>query len=283
MAPNRKNISCLAESLCNVDLQSLVQPKFAPLTESLKEEKVSVVVTPPSTSYWDWTSDQDVTEQVDVLSLSNIESNLIQSRAEAKSAVVTEHDDYWAEGNEHTEEEKSASSAPQHVQVATASYWDWQNDVDPKRAMIDRILAEDAARNAVASSLLPKTVPESDTAQVHATKAANDGYWGWESPVTAEHTSDLSHPSMKYWDWETKDIESPLVEFLRKYEAAREVLAVAHVEAQLKEAASTEIECEVSNSESSSDYWQWSESLGDNYWATTPQVAVSTGSSYWDW
>ena len=88
---------------------------------------------------------------------------------------------------------------------------------------------------------------------------------------------------MKYWDWETKDIESPLVEFLRKYEAAREVLAVAHVEAQLKEAASTEIECEVSNSESSSDYWQWSESLGDNYWATTPQVAVSTGSSYWDW
>ena len=108
MAPNRKNIPSLIQTFSSSDLQSLqnaIQPKFLPLTHP-SEEKKSTLHKPKkpqagsSASYWDWPADVEQ-EPIDVLSLSNIESNLIQAAnanaavAETESEQVPAHDDYW--------------------------------------------------------------------------------------------------------------------------------------------------------------------------------------------
>ena len=108
MPPNRKSKEGLVHNLSSSDLQSLqnaIQPKFSPLTHP-SEEKKNTLHKPKrrqagsSAFYWYWPADVEQ-EPIDVLSLSNIESNLIQAAnanaavAETESEQVPAHDDYW--------------------------------------------------------------------------------------------------------------------------------------------------------------------------------------------
>jgi hypothetical protein len=177
MAPNRKSLTALAQTLSVFDLeglQSTVQPKYLPLTHASVNTSEAATTTPVSQqpnvadtcSYWEWSADVE-TETVCVLSTANIVSNLIQASSAAavtssEQETLSENDDYWTEGEQSVEQAKPVTpSAPQHE---SASYWEW---------------------------------PAKDTS-VPSSKS----YWAWEStPVAAEYTEQEAADA-DYWAWE---------------------------------------------------------------------------------
>jgi hypothetical protein len=287
MAPNKKSNATLTATLSNVDLESLqntVQPKFLPLTQpseqqqTQQETKVSVPVAPTevSASYWDWPADQP-TEQVSVLSLSNIESNLVQAaqKEDNKEYITVAGDDsYWAE---QAQEEPLRVSKSRHVE--SPSYWEWTSEQDSKKETIKNILRDEQARQlvsgkAIQQNLLRAAAPQ-EAAQVQTGKISNDTYWAWESPVSASHVNDASHPNADYWTWNVEK-KSP-VDTIMEYEAARQMLSVAHIVRNLQ---SQQLVHSPTCAESD-EYWNEPEDLGDCYWdKATQQQAVTQG--YWD-
>jgi hypothetical protein len=284
MAPNQQSLSTLRATLSNVDLQSLqttVQPKYLPLTHPNEQEQTqletkSVAASEVSASYWDWPADQP-TEQVNVLSLSNIESNLIQAaqKEDNKEYITVAGDDsYWAE---EAQEEPVRVSKPQHLE--TPSYWEWTSEQDSKKEMIKKILRDDQARQLVSGKAIQQNLlsaaPPQDAVQVQTEKASNDTYWAWESPVSASHVNDASHPNVDYWTWNVEK-KSP-VDSIMECEAARQMLSVAHIVGNLQ----SQQLVDTPTSAASDDYWNEAEDLGDCYWDDAPQYqAVTTG--YWD-
>jgi hypothetical protein len=285
MAPNKKSIATLTTSLSDVDLQSLqntVQPKFLPLThpgeqQQTQQETKSVATTAVSASYWDWSADQP-TEQVNVLSLSNIESNVIQAaqKQDNKECITVAGDDsYWAE---QAQEEPVRVSKPQHVE--SPSYWEWTAEQDSKKETIKNILRDEQARQlvsgkAIQQNLLRAAAPQ-EAAQVQTEKASNGTYWAWESPVSASHVNDASHPNANYWTWNVEK-KSP-VDTIMEDEAARQMLSVAHIVRNLQ----SQQLVDSPTSAESDYYWNEPEDLGDCYWdAPSPQQQAVT-SGYWD-
>jgi hypothetical protein len=284
MAPNQQSLTTLTASLSNVDLQSLqstVQAKYLPLTHPSEQQQTqletkSVTASEVSASYWDWPADQP-TEQVNVLSLTNIESNLVQAAQKEDNKeyiTVAGNDSYWAE---QAQEEQVRVSKPQHVE--SPSYWEWTSEQDSKKEMIKKILRDEQARQlvsgkAIQQSLL-RTAPPQDAVQVQTEKASNDTYWAWESPVSASHVNDASHPNVDYWTWNVEK-KSP-VDSIMECEAARQMLSVAHIVGNLQ----SQQLVDTPTSAASDDYWNEAEDLGDCYWDDAPQYqAVTTG--YWD-
>merc|ERR1712154_359976 len=96
----------------------------------------------------------------------------------------------------------------------------------------------------------------------------------WESPHTAEHANDSTHPSSSYWDWSTpqeeKQQQSSFVCALLEYEKARLMLSVDHHQ-ELLENCKARVVGESLTKSSSDDYWMESSEI------STPAV------NYWDW
>ena len=313
MAPNRKNVSTLLQSLSSSDLESLqasvVQPKYLPLThpseqqEQQQQTTVPVVKAAPqqhaSASYWDWPADDVVEEEKvadDLFSASHIESNLIQAAAEASSEdeeatknIVAENDDYWAEASEQ-DDEQEVVHAPQHV--LNASYWEWPTaDEDKKQTMIDRIVQDERARTLVSSSLATMaTTSPKPTVQVGPQKESNDQYWQWDSTKVAPHVDDASHPNANYWDWESEQPKKngSSIQAILDYETARQLLTASSIVKQLQQQPSSVTSAATFTTNPSSDgYWNFAERYGDEYWQEqTPAMISATGNShagYWDW
>ena len=301
MAPNRKQVSQLLSSspVDFTSLQATVQPKFLPLTHPKEEqqhlerqqeqEKVVAQQQEASASYWDWPADVPK----DLFSASHLESNLVKASEEIKedtSNTNADNDDYWAE--ESSSSEQPVVTKPQHVVVNVASYWDWPTttEKEEKQATIDAIVEEDKARRFVSASL-KNVQPSNNDPQQTTTHASNDGYWAWESPVMASHTSDFTHPQANYWDWETPSddketvMKNSMIAELQAYEHARQLLSSEHIVKLLQQQQqSTESVTATTPSAMSDDYWTWSEPLGDAYWDETPKAAVACGGAgYWDW
>jgi hypothetical protein len=306
MPPNRKSVATLTASLSNLDLQSALQPTFLPLThpkaeaqhEQQQREQAKAQTSTSCASYWDWPCDEPV-EQVDVLSLSNIESNLRHcdnANGKHSARLVPSHDDYWAEADQIVQDDDDqppslAVTQPQHKQGL--SYWDWPAPQDARRSMIDMILEEEAARQAVSAAAIESTLvhnmPGNDSTHVYPTKASSGNYWAWESPVYASHTLDATHPNHKYWDWKTEDettaaaTSACLLQALMEYEAARQLLTAEHIVHQIQ-SQSKQTEHTETNADSD-EYWNMSENLGDAYWEweAPKQPPVATTTSYWVW
>jgi hypothetical protein len=293
MAPNRKNVSDLVESLSSNDLQSLqnaIQPKYLPLTHPKEEqqhlEKQQQSQQVESVSYWDWPA--AVEEEKVVLSLSNVvvSSNLIQSPAAVSSTkeshLVAAHDDYWADYQQSEEAAPVAVNKPQHIE---SPYWDWPAEQDSNKATINRILVEEKAYRLVSAATTEDTEmtaeSPSEPRQVHTNKASNDQYWRWNSAEVAGHTLDESHPNNSYWDWDANQEEKQEHPFqaLLEYEAVRQMLTAESIVSQMQSREAVSSAC---TQERSDDYWGWSEHYGDQYWDFQQPAVVATG-SYWDW
>jgi len=288
MAPNRKNIASLVDVLSSSDLQSLqstVQPKFLPLTDPSEqqqhtEQKQQAPQHVESVSYWDWPADV-ADEAVDVLSLSNIESNLVQATSvSVESNLVAEHDSYWADQAEESTPTASVNK-PQHVE---ASYWDWPAEQDMKKSTIDNILAEERAfclvSGATSEVIEKNSKPVSHSVQIESNKVCNDQYWTWGASGVAPHTMDSSHPANSYWDWETTDEKPDAIKALLEYEAVRQMLTADNL---VKQIQSQQVSSASSANEGSDDYWSWSEEYGDRYWEAQQPAVAATGQAYWDW
>lgn len=305
MAPNRKSIAALTATLSSTDLQSLqtsvATSKFLPLTdpkEALQQaqppKQQTVVVAENSASYWDWQSTAPVepAETFDILSLANIEANLVKTaeeyKTESASKQVAAHDNYWAEEQQQAEpEERPVVKQAQHIET---SYWEWPAEQDYKRATIESILREEKAYHLVSGAAVElreagaKGVSK-EIIQTDATKVSNDGYWGWESPVVAPHTDDVSHPNRNYWDWSEETMKKNPHQDLLDYEAARQLVMADSIVKSLVNQKNVPTSGGSPNG-CSDEYWQWSDRLGDAYWdvpATAPQVTTADAQSYWEW
>ena len=295
MAPNRKQIDLLLTTSVDLTLlQSTVQPKFLPLTHPKEEEQhlqrqreTTVQQQQPqekSASYWDWPADVPK----DLFSASHLESNLIKASEEVADIVSnkinSENDDYWAEESSASQQQIVATK-PKHE---VASYWDWRttSEQEEQQATIDAIIEEDNARRFVSASLDNVQATAADVAA--NTDASNDGYWSWESPVTASHLNDASHPQANYWDWETtteSEKKKNMIAQFKAYEHARQLLTSEHIVELLQK--QQPIESVLAAPEKSDEYWTWSESLGDVYWDESPVTKPSAviacgGAGYWD-
>lgn len=99
MAPNIRQLTLVSDDAL-ADVSNLVRSKVT-VTSPRDEEQ--------SASYWDWPADEGC---VDLFSVDRLQANLIKDAAASRhedTALIAEHDDYWAE-----------SSAPLHQQGGTS-------------------------------------------------------------------------------------------------------------------------------------------------------------------
>lgn len=218
MAPNRKSLSTIGQVLSSndlADLQTTIQPKYAPLTvksnvdiseESACHSPVSKCQEPAS--YWDWSSPVEEVV-VCVLSTDNIVSNLIQSAEASDETNTREHYDcYWAEESSvHTEE---VSKQPIHT--TESSYWDWPADQDVAEATVRSISEEEraqAARQLLVAGNIVSSQLQQDAAKLlldENIQTSNDDCWSghdkldnyWDMPAFTTKVPTLV--STGYWD-----------------------------------------------------------------------------------
>jgi hypothetical protein len=171
MAPNRKSLSALAQTLNGLELVSSVQSKYLPLTHPLETgsqctECASPAVYEDESSYWDWSSDDDVVEPtLCVLSSESIVSNLIQTGHAVREQVETnpEHDSYWSE------------SPATHSTTSDEMYWSWETH--PSR-VAQLIMATTHSTYQQGEREHERVVRVSDE-EVPRAAAACHGYWHW--------------------------------------------------------------------------------------------------------
>lgn len=246
MAPNRKNISTLVDSLEGLDVANVVQSKYLPLTHASEEFKH--------------------VEKTTVEPKIVIEPKVEETKAEEKE------EDYII--NTETE----------------ASYWDWEpeEEVSEKDQLIQQILKEEEIRQKLSSSRieenLVKDAAESkeEDAEIVVSAENSDDYWN-EAPavVTAQHLKDASHPRNNYWDWEDAQMEDKnqsMIATILRDEAARQLMAVSHVEQTLKNAAPVSKDGAKPTAAHDS-YWNWDSAC------VAPHVVDETHprNNYWDW
>eukprot|EP00934_Nitzschia_sp_Nitz4_P004566 Nitzschia sp. Nitz4//scaffold303_size22340//18451//19227//NITZ4_008568-RA/size22340-processed-gene-0.15-mRNA-1//1//CDS//3329547060//4556//frame0 len=258
MAPNRKALSSLLQSLPTSELSGLretVQPKFLPLTHPLESQQrtqceAPVAATPSteSANYWDWECDVK-DDSGYVLSSDNIVSNLIASATtatasttESESLVNPDSDDYWAEAGQ---------SDCADISVI---------ETQPQSFVVEKDV----------------TVRLTPAAAIEQAQASD--YWTWKSEAEEKDNAD-------YWAWESEpmpqtDAKVEAIAAILEYEAARLLIQASLT---LPAKCCTEASLVAAND----SYWDMPESF-DNYWdfpAFTPkQVAVQTADQgYWDW
>lgn len=299
MAPNRKQLTLLTESLADLDL---VQPKYLPLTSEVQQQtsvKPVVAIQPqtaPSDDYWTWTSEDVVVEEEptkDLFSCSSIEQNLIkdaENRATTSNVIKSETtvEGYWDEATSSTTEEDiiTTTTKPQHD-----NYWAWP--VNEKEARIAAILADEVARTKMSTDKIISNLRQVPQKAVREMIAANDQYWDWESPSGLIISDALDEVySNSYWEWsadERSEVNNK-VAFLAnilQYEANRQLLSTDRIEANLQKAPATSCQVQAATA-TNDDYWSWStpatSTSQDNYWDWNAKPAVeASGKSYWDW
>jgi hypothetical protein len=266
MAPNRKTVTSLVETLSSGDLaglQDTLQSQFKPLTDAKESVTTAAAaadtaaataassttttstksthdVSPAVVSYWDWPAADDqlqeeaATTSMDLLfSASHMEANLTK-----EATKWTSKQQQQIAANEET---NLSVEEPKHAQLGT-SYWDFVADEDTKYATINRILADERARLLVSGAAI-EAIETRAAAEAAAsvrdpppTERASDDYWGWES----------SRDTV----WKPSDG----IQALLQYEEAREFLRggniVSHLQ-QWKEPEPTPVLA------SSNEYWAW--------------------------
>uniref|UniRef100_A0A7S4MDG8 Uncharacterized protein n=1 Tax=Odontella aurita TaxID=265563 RepID=A0A7S4MDG8_9STRA len=217
----------------------------------------------PQQGYWEWdtlTPDQEKQRVIAniledekarlLLSSSRVEANLKNfSSSPSEDVVMNEEksDSYWDWDNQE-EVRAPHTRDPNHP---SNSYWDWTPPVtadESKVAVIQRILADEAARQALSvshiESILKNTVP-SPKVGIIRNEGNSDSYWDWngdegepEKQVKAPHTQDPTHPSNSYWDWTPsvtpEDSKAAIIQRILADEAARQALSASHTEETLK-------------------------------------------------
>lgn len=246
MAPNRKNISVLVDSLEGLDVANVVQSKFLPLTHASEEFKhVEKTVVEPKIV---------------------IEPKVEETKAEEKEGDYIVNADaeasYW-----DWEPEEEVSEKDQLIQQILK-----EEEIRQKlsSSRIQENLVKDAAES------------KEEVAEVVQSAENSDDYWN-EAPavVTAQHLKDASHPKNNYWDWEDAQMEDKnqsMITTILRDEAARQLMSVSHVEQTLKNAAP--VSENVSKPAAAHDsYWNWDSAC------VAPHVVDGTHprNSYWDW
>jgi hypothetical protein len=242
MAPNKKSLSCVAESLSNHDLAGMIKSEFLPLTFDAKtlitpaalvvSSTKTVSASAASDDYWNWS-------------------------AEVSEPLTTkEQECYW---DECTDEPSDAVSS-------SDNYWDW--NANPHAHVLSAahieanlkafIAPDDVVRHAVADSEAYwnlSSVKDKESRTVYSSVESNDY---WYSPNTEDQ------------------IKTAFIARILKEESVRQMLSADNVQRQLQQAHSDSYwEWEEQSQQVSPDhdnYWEWKAearpvSLApDNYW-----------------
>jgi hypothetical protein len=192
MAPNLKNWSQLSESLAGIRLihpkQLAPAPSAAPFVQRAE-----------TASYWDWES--PACDDVDVVSTSHVEANLMRAAAAVESEcgrILTnpESDSYWAmmDVDEHDDTDASADADDYWndavalvVQSETDDYWNMPTTTTA----------------AAVTSAPPPPMKNNNywNEPMHA-KTSRDAYWNMSSSTASHHAEDQDEQSADaYWQW----------------------------------------------------------------------------------
>ena len=272
MAPNLKEIN---DALLGLDLSNhvLSTAKYAPLTS-----EVASTDSPADTAPLE-NANANVTIPA-CLTTEHIVSNLIsEGQQRLSSSTCASSDDTMA-----------VVVAP-HVHDPThphSSYWDW--DTSPqatsyeakRRALIERIVEEERARELTSAGHVVQTILESQAANsaVASTSSpagddADESYWSFtprstdpDDATCAPHTRDPNHPLADYWTWDTSpqsadEQRQVLIDWILREEAARQATCLdAVVQGLIQSAARS--------------------SVGTNK-AIVVEESKETAEGYWDW
>lgn len=254
MAPNKKSLSLLVQSLSNHDLTGLIKSEYLPLTHAKTaiapvERQAVIRNTELSQDYWSWSVDEG--ESQEVTSCECIEAQLLE---DAVCLTAAEKDAYWDEPSYNA----GVTSAEQE------SYWNWSSNAN------DHLFTAKHIEANLTSFVAPDVVRT-----VHA--ADTDKYWEVVSVKDKEaQTVHSGIDSSDYWNTPNTadDIKAALIHLIVKEDTIRQMLSAEHVESQLTKNASD-------------SYWQWQESCNEdnnNYWIWKAESRpISMGpENYWD-
>ena len=287
MAPNKKQIAYLTDSIADVDL--VVDSKFLPLTDPREAELQSTLQQrqqqqeqPIDGSYWDWQPDEEVLAEekkeshAALFSAERYEKNLIQDGQRGAASVIVvssdadtaENDAYWSEASAET----ANATKPQHHTY-------WYAPADPREALIQAIVRDEADRKVVSADNIEQNLLRQARNLLSSTRSSGrqnphyDDYWNFDTTLT-----DGAY-SQAYWDWsEGQDGQ------------VQQLLSTDRLVENLKKMQTSSPSCSGNSTArlaSSDDYWSWAEGvpLADDYWnwnAQSSTVAVGGAGGYWD-
>ena len=280
MAPNIKEIN---DALLSLDLSNhvLSTAKYAPLTSEVASTNSPADMAPLEEA------NGNVTIPT-CLSTERIVSNLLsEGQQRLSSSTCTSSDDTSDDTAVVVAPHAHDPAHPQH------SYWDW--DTSPqatsydakRRALIERIVEEERAREMTSAGHVIQTILESqgehlassnetiDIQNIATTNDADESYWSFPPRSTdpadtihAPHTRDPNHPLADYWTWDASpksadEQRQVLIDWILREEAARQATCMDAVVQGLIQSASAssvgagnEIAVEESK-ESAEGYWDW--------------------------
>jgi len=209
MAPNKKSLACVVQSLSQHDLSAMIKSEFLPLTSlDVKEassiifdtEKTSPLILDASDNYWSWSTpasleenDDDLTASsscddywnwnanphLDLLTTAHLESNLKNwvapndtNRISSLCKVVKNLDsnNYWDSSSVKDREARTIACSADPT--SKDQYWYAPSTVEQQRlVLLARILEEEAIRQSLCSH---------EREQRWKSRTA-DSYWHWES------------------------------------------------------------------------------------------------------
>lgn len=270
MAPNRTELAGIIDALSTVDVNSLVETKYLPLThpdEQAQHDQRQVK--------------RQQEQQPD-------QHHLVQAHEEQEE--------------QEDEVESDHVTGPDVRKREEDTYWDWpeeaeETEEEKRQKLIAKILAEEEARLAVSTAtieagLLIDTQRRKD-ANKHEYVTAKDedavvDYWDMpleqDPPVEeneviqAPYVSDPDHPLASYWDWPAEpasaaDRKQAIIAKILEEENIRQSFMVENIERNLKHTASTNpVVADEEKAASSDRYWAWQ---------TVDEA--DPNSSYWEW
>ena len=255
MAPNKKSLSLLVQSLSNHDLTGLIKSEYLPLTHAKSavapvERQAVIRNTESSQGYWNWTADAEGEAQ--------------------ESTACNDIEDSFSEGSVHLTAAEKASYWDESTYNAgdtlaeQESYWNWSANTN------DHLLTATHIEANLASFVEPNVVRIINAADT-------DKYWEVVSVKDKETQTICSGvDSHDYWNTPntTHDIKNSFFNLILKEDAIRQMLSAEHVVA----------ECTKNASDS---YWQWEEPSNqdnNNYWVWKAESRpISLGpENYWD-
>lgn len=266
MAPNRRELAGIIDALTTIDVNSVVETKYLPLTHPDEQAQ----------------HDQRQIKRQ-------------QEQQPAQHHIVLAHDE------QEDEVETGYVRAP-HVSKGEDSYWDWPEEVEAteeekRQNLIAKILAEEEACLAVSTAtieanlLLDAQRRKRNDANSHEYVTAKDedaivDYWDMPSEqdtpeednevIQAQHVSDPDHPLALYWDWPAGPASAAarkqaLIVKILEEENIRQNFMVKNIERNLTQSASANTDV-VEEEKPSDRYWMW---------RTVDEA--DPNSSYWEW
>jgi len=208
MAPNKKSLAQLVETLSSHDLTSMIKSEYLPLTHAKAQDTLSAVVhtekptlaTQESDDYWNWTAPAEM--------------DVPLSLEEATRLTAEETIAYWDEPM---------------TQSTSDCYWDWS--VSPHAHVL--------TASHVESNLLSFVAPVDVVRMVHA---SDSGIY-WDMTSAKDKESKLMHSAVESTDyWYTPNtntqVQAAILTRILQDESIRHLLSAEHLEEQLQQCAS---------------------------------------------